>query len=196
MPSSPTPGSPTSICSRASMPTWPSPNDHRLGTPNTPAIRSTRAADFVASLVRFRYGLLGCSPPCTDRTGMPQPSGAFTSRLSTDRSPSPLLDITTTVTGLLLLAGLSPAGMAASLAARSSSTRDACPPHVGLPSDRCRLVAIKTEVKGQLRTRALHPKAGETLHLPHPTSCQDSGLAWTRMPQREGGFRNGSPSTE
>src|SRR5450756_1944374 len=30
-----------------------------------------------------------------------QPSGAFTSRLSTDRSPSPLLDITTTATGLL-----------------------------------------------------------------------------------------------
>ena len=28
-----------------------------------------------------------------------QPSGAFTSRLSTDRSPSPLLDITTTVSG-------------------------------------------------------------------------------------------------
>src|ERR1700693_2772664 len=48
-----------------------------------------------------------------------QPPGAFTSRLSTDRSPSPLLDITTTVTGLLLLAGLSPAGMAARLAARS-----------------------------------------------------------------------------
>jgi hypothetical protein len=31
------------------MPTWPSPNDHRLGTPNTPAIRYTRAAHFVAS---------------------------------------------------------------------------------------------------------------------------------------------------
>src|SRR5665811_1771944 len=30
-----------------------------------------------------------------------QPSGTFTSRLSTDRSPSPLLDITTTETGLL-----------------------------------------------------------------------------------------------
>ena len=42
MPSSPTPGSPTSICSRTSMPTWPSPFDHRLGTPKTPAIRSTR----------------------------------------------------------------------------------------------------------------------------------------------------------
>ena len=30
-----------------------------------------------------------------------QPPGAFTSRLSTDRSPSPLLDMTTTATGLL-----------------------------------------------------------------------------------------------
>jgi hypothetical protein len=99
MPSSPTPGSPTSICSRTSMPTWPSPIDQRLGTPDTPAIRSTRAADFVASLVRFRYGLPGCSPPCTDRTGMPQPSGTFTTRLSTARSPSPLLVITTTVAG-------------------------------------------------------------------------------------------------
>ena len=82
---------------------WPSPNDHRLGTPNTPAIRSTRAVDFVASLVRFRYSLPGCLPPCTDQTGiLPQPPGTFTSRLSTDRSPSPLLDITTTATGLLV----------------------------------------------------------------------------------------------
>ena len=38
----PTPGSPTSICSRASMPTWPSPIDQRLGTPEIPAIGSTR----------------------------------------------------------------------------------------------------------------------------------------------------------
>ena len=82
---------------------WPSPNDHRLGTPNTPAIRSTRAVDFVASLVRFRYSLPGCLPPCTDQTGiLPQPPGTFTSRLSTDRSSSPLLDITTTATGLLV----------------------------------------------------------------------------------------------
>jgi hypothetical protein len=83
------------------MPTLASPNDHRLGTPDTPAIRSARAVDFVASSVRFRYGLPGCSPPCTDQTGNVQPSGTFTSRLSTDRSPSPLLDITTTATGLL-----------------------------------------------------------------------------------------------
>jgi hypothetical protein len=79
MPSSPTPGSPSSICSRTSMPTWPSPFDHRLGTPNTPAIRSTRASHFVASLVRFRYGLPGCSPPCTDQTGPPSPRGLLLS---------------------------------------------------------------------------------------------------------------------
>src|SRR5207302_9420149 len=114
------PGESNIECSRASMPTWPSPFDHHLGTPKTPAIPSTRVSHFVASLVRFRYGLPSCSPPCTDQTGTPQPSGPFTSSLSADRSPSPSLDITTTVTGLLLLAGLSPAGMAASLAARSN----------------------------------------------------------------------------
>ena len=37
-----------------------------------------------------------------------QPPGAFTSRLSTDRSPSPLLDITTTATGLLCWRDLHP----------------------------------------------------------------------------------------
>ena len=68
--------------SRTSMPTWPSPSYYWLGTPDTPAIRSTRVFHFVASLVRLRYGLPGCSPPCTDRTGTSQPSGAFTTRLS------------------------------------------------------------------------------------------------------------------
>ena len=59
----------SSFQSRTSMPTWPSPNDHRLGTPDTPAIRSTRAVDFVASLVRFRYSLPGCLPPVRIRLG-------------------------------------------------------------------------------------------------------------------------------
>jgi hypothetical protein len=39
---------------------------------------------------------------------MPQPSGTFTSRLSTARSPSPSLGITTTVTGLLCWRDLHP----------------------------------------------------------------------------------------
>ena len=99
MPSSPTPGSPTSICSRTSMPTWPSPFDHRLGTPNIPAIRSTRGAafrGFTGSLPLRPARLLA---PLYGSDWNAQPSGTFTSRLSTARSPSPLLDITTTVAG-------------------------------------------------------------------------------------------------
>ena len=140
------------ICSRTSMPTSPSPHDHRLGTPNSPAIRSTRASHFVASLVRFRCGLPGCSPPCTDRTGTLQPSGAFTTRLSTDWSPSPLLVMTTTVTGLLLLAGLSPAGMAASLAARSKPARS--------PAFRCLLSPVRTCRRGGRRRQWVESRCG------------------------------------
>src|ERR1700719_4316938 len=51
------------------------------------------------------------------------PPGAFTSRLSTGRSPFPLLDMTTTATGHPLLAGLSPARMTASFAALTRSPR-------------------------------------------------------------------------
>src|SRR5262249_2849626 len=47
------------------------------------------------------YGLPICSLPCTESDRYTRPSGAFTSRLPTDRSPSPLLGMTTTVTGLL-----------------------------------------------------------------------------------------------
>ena len=56
-------------------------------------------------------------PPLTDRTRSPLPQRAFTSRLPAVWSPSLPLDITTTWAGLLLLAGLAPARMAASLAA-------------------------------------------------------------------------------
>ena len=75
MPSSPTPGRPTSKCSRASMPTWPSPFDHRLGTPKIPAIRSTRASHFVASLVRFATACQVARPPARIRLGRPSPRG-------------------------------------------------------------------------------------------------------------------------
>src|SRR4051812_47695399 len=83
------------------MPTQPSPRSERLGTPNTPAIRSTRGPFFEASLVRHCYGLSGCSPPWTDLTEFPQPPGAFTSRLPAGRAPFPPLDMTKTATGLL-----------------------------------------------------------------------------------------------
>ena len=62
------------------------------------------------------YGLPSCSPPLYGSDRYARPPGAFTSRLPTNRSPSPLLDMTTTATGHPLLAGLSPARMTARLA--------------------------------------------------------------------------------
>src|SRR5947199_814636 len=50
---------------------------------------------------RICYGLPSCSPPLYGSDRYTRPPRAFTSRLPTDRSPSPLLDMTTTATGLL-----------------------------------------------------------------------------------------------
>src|SRR4029077_12454028 len=47
------------------------------------------------------YGLSVCSPPLHGSDRSSRPERAFTSRLPTGRSPFRLLDITTTVTGLL-----------------------------------------------------------------------------------------------
>src|SRR5215467_13136106 len=99
------------------MPTWPSPRSERLGTPKIPAIRFTRGSYFGASRFTYATACQVARPPLTDRTRSPQPQRAFTSRLPAVWSPSLPLDITTTWTGLLVLAGLTPAGMAASLAA-------------------------------------------------------------------------------
>ncbi len=55
-----------------------------------------------------------------------RPQRAFTSRLPADWSPAPPLDMTTTRTGLLVSAGLSPAGMAASLAAPDPDVQVSC----------------------------------------------------------------------
>jgi hypothetical protein len=53
------------------MPTWPSPFDHRLGTPKFPQSVPRGLRHFVASLVRFRYALPGCSPPVRIRLDRP-----------------------------------------------------------------------------------------------------------------------------
>jgi hypothetical protein len=127
MPPSPTPGSPTSIYSRLSMPTWPSPFDHRLGTPDPPAIRFARAAHFVASLVRFRCGLPGCLPPLHGSDRDAPALGDFYFQ-AFDRSVSlPVAGYDYNSDWTPLLAGLSPAGMAASFAARSKRAVKTCP---------------------------------------------------------------------
>src|SRR5437667_8682108 len=90
------------------MPTSPSLSSEQLGTPNSPAIRFTRGTSFGASrftrllrparLLALLYGSDRCA----------RPPRAFTSRLPTDRSPSPLLGITTAATGLLCWRDLHP----------------------------------------------------------------------------------------
>src|SRR5215472_13789179 len=83
------------------MPTWPSPRSERLGTPNPPAIRFTRGTSFGAS--RFTHLLRPANllAPLYGSDRCARPPRAFTSRLPTGRSSFPLLDITTTATGLL-----------------------------------------------------------------------------------------------
>ena len=77
---------------------WPSPIDHRLGTPGAsrnPFHAGGRFRGFTGSLPLQPARLLA---PLYGSDWNAQPSGTFTSRLSTGRSPSPLLDITTTAT--------------------------------------------------------------------------------------------------
>ena len=99
----------------------------------------------ISGLPGLRY-VAACQvarPPVTDRTGSPQHQRAFTSRLSADRSPSLPLDITTAWTGLLVLAGLSPARIAASLAA----------PDPYVPNSGIRLLPRVSDGKALLRLR-------------------------------------------
>src|SRR3954471_14252249 len=105
------------------MPTRPSPRSERLGTPNTPAIRFTRGPLFEASLVRHCYGLSGCSPPWTDLTGFRRPPGAVYIQASDGSVALPVAGYDYNSNWTPLLAGLSPAGMAASLAAPDPGRR-------------------------------------------------------------------------
>src|ERR1700719_2248930 len=89
-----------------------------------PAIRFTRGTSFGASRFTYATACQVARPPLTDRTRSPRPQRAFTSRLSAVWSPSLPLGITTTWTGLLVLAGLAPAGMAAMLPAPEQSAAD------------------------------------------------------------------------
>ena len=95
---------------------WPSPWTKGLGTPNRPAIRFTRGTVFAATLVRNCCGLSGCWPPCTDLTGLPANGGFYFQAF--DRSVAlPVAGYNYNSDWTPLLAGLSPAGVAASVAA-------------------------------------------------------------------------------
>jgi len=88
-------------CPETSMPTlafaeWP-PARHSHHSRN-PFHAGGRFRGFTGSLALRPARLLA---PLYGSDWSVQPSRTFTSRLPTDRSPSPLLDITTTATGLL-----------------------------------------------------------------------------------------------
>src|SRR5262249_8784706 len=95
---------------------WPSPWTKELGTPNSPAIRFMRGTVFAATLVRNCYGLSGCWPPCTDLTGLPA-NGGFYFQAFDGSVPLLVAGYNYNSVWTPLLAGLPPAGMAASLAA-------------------------------------------------------------------------------
>ena len=101
---------------QTAMSAWPSPRIDRLGNPNDPAIRFTREVNFGATLVHNCYGLSGCWPPCTDLTGLPA-NGGFYFQAFDGSVTLPVAGYNYNSVWTPLLAGLPPAGMAASLAA-------------------------------------------------------------------------------
>src|SRR5262249_15962874 len=120
MPSSPTPGSPIIDSSRAAMSTWPSPRVDRLSTPKTPAIRFARAMTFVASW--FTH-LLRPARLLAPRYGSDHLHGQRGLLLPGFQRDEPVAGYNYSSDWTPLLTGLSPARMAASLAAPTPSPR-------------------------------------------------------------------------
>ena len=117
MPSSLTPGSSITTVPEQRCRHLPSPSSQRLVTPITLSQSVSRGALFFEALwFAFRCGLPSCSPPVINLTGHCQASGCSISRLPARQMPAAGYDDNSDWTPLL--AGLSPAGMAASLAAR------------------------------------------------------------------------------
>src|SRR5262249_34633429 len=98
-------------------------------TPNNPAIRFARGTVFAATLVRDCYGLSGCWPPCTDLTSLPA-NGGFYFQAFDGSVTLPVAGYNYNSVWTPLLTGLSPAGMAASLADLIPPLHE-CPPTGG-----------------------------------------------------------------
>ena len=126
MPSSTTAGNPLAVCAQfLRQRHWPSPEVERLGIPKKPHHPLQMGRTFAASPVRYSLRPAKLLAALADLTGyFSQPTVAFTSRLSTGRSPFPSLDITTVATEQVPPAGLSPAGTSASIAAPTSHSYD------------------------------------------------------------------------
>src|SRR4029453_17502579 len=99
------------------MPTRPSPRSERLGTPNTPAIRFTRDPFFEASLVRQLLRPVRWPAPLEGSDRVSPATGGFYIQASGGLVARPAAGYDYNSHWTPLLAGLSPAGMTASLAA-------------------------------------------------------------------------------
>jgi hypothetical protein len=113
------PGSPIIDSSRAAMSTWPSPRVDRLGTPKAPAIRFARAMTFVASW--FTH-LLRPARLLAPRYGSDHLRGQRGLLLPGFQRDEPVAGYDYSSDWTPLLTGLSPARMAASLAAPTPSS--------------------------------------------------------------------------
>ena len=124
MPSSTSPGSSNIALSNLTMPTRSSPRANRLDTPNTPAIRFTRALNFGAYEFTIATACQFARLPLSDQTRIaPGAPEAFTSRLS-DRSVTlPAAGYNYDIDWTPMSAGLAPAGTAASFAALARMER-------------------------------------------------------------------------
>ena len=89
-------------------------------TPANPFHAGGRFRGFHGS--RIYYGLPDCSPPCTDLTGF-SASGGFYFQASNGSVAFPVTGYGYSIDWTPILAGLSPAGMAARLAARHNACR-------------------------------------------------------------------------
>src|SRR5437016_10860356 len=99
------------------MPTWPSPRSEQLGTPDPPAIRFTRGTSFGASGFTHLLRPVRLLAPLYGSDWNTQPPGGFYFQASNGSVALPVAGYNYNSDWTPLLAGLSPAGMAASLAA-------------------------------------------------------------------------------
>ena len=117
--------------------------DQRTRHSQHPAIRFARGTGFGATLVRYCYGLSGCWPPCTDLTDL-SANGGFYFQAFNGSVVLPAAGYDYNSDWTPLLAGLSPAGMAASLAAQAR-----CVPGRGTNSDAPRRATFDYHSRGR-----------------------------------------------
>src|SRR5580704_6498693 len=109
------------------MPTRSSPRTNRLDTPDTPAIRFTRALNFGAYEFTFATACRFARLPLPDQTRIaPSAPEAFTSRLSVGSVTLPAAGYDYDIDWTPMSAGLAPAGTAASFAALARMSAATC----------------------------------------------------------------------